>query len=107
MKQQERINKLTEIADTYGIGPQSDMMIEEMSELTKAILKQRRAEADEKGIWEAINNVVDEIADVQIMLWQIAYLYDKYVGDEIADMIEQRIDQKLDRQIERIRGAIW
>ena len=106
MKQRERDKKLIEIADTYGIGPQSDMMIEEMSELTKAILKHRRAKLGRKGIGQTINDIVDEIADVQIMLRQIIYLYDKYIDDEIADMIEQRIDQKLDRQIERIRGAV-
>jgi len=41
-------------------------------------------------------NLIEEIADVQIMLWQMEHLLN-------AD-VSTIIDQKLDRQLERIKG---
>ena len=54
----------------YGEPAQIDVAIEEMSELTKALCKVKRAR-DTAGITEASSNVVEEIADVQIMLDQL------------------------------------
>ena len=51
----------------YGEPAQIDVAIEEMSELTKALCKVKRAR-DTAGITEASSNVVEEIADVQIIL---------------------------------------
>lgn len=60
--------------------------IEEMAELTKALIKRRRmsiAEYDE-------TKIVDEIADVQIMLWQLAIIYGRYhIEDAIAAKMER------------------
>ena len=103
--------KIQKIADTYGYDAQSRQCIEEMAELTQAInkfwrkqmmcgfvsLDEIKAEetensklSDEKGY----QNLVEEIADVQIMLWQMAYL----LNADVTPIIEQ----KLDRQLERI-----
>lgn len=57
--------------ETYGSHLQEDMMIEEASELTKAILKTRRY-PDSK---EVIENVKEEMADVDIMLDQLKIIY--------------------------------
>ena len=105
--------KIQKIADTYGYDTQSRQYIEEMAELTQAInkfwrkqmmcgfvsLDEIKAEetgnsklSDEKGY----QNLVEEIADVQIMLWQMAYLLN-------ADAIPI-IEQKLNRQLERIES---
>ena len=58
---------------TYGEQPQVDMAIEEMSELTKALLKHRRNE--DMSVNRRLNNILEEIADVQIMLDQMRLLY--------------------------------
>ena len=102
---------IKKIADTYGYDAQSRQCIEEMAELTQAInkfwrkqmmcgfvsldeIKEEETEksklSDEKGY----QNLIEEIADVQIMLWQMAYL----LNADVAPIIEQ----KLDRQLERI-----
>lgn len=104
--------KIQRIADHYGYDAQSRQCIEEMAELTQAINKfwrkhmmcgfvslddikaeetEKSKLSDEKGY----QNLVEEIADVQIMLWQMAYMLN-------ADIIPI-IEQKLDRQLERIK----
>ena len=95
-------HKLRKIADFYGYDSQSRKCIEEMAELTQAINKFWFNDLDngEKSVYEihseniSIQNIKEEIADVQIMLWQLCYLLD-------LD-IETVIDYKLNRQIERI-----
>lgn len=77
------------IADHYGINNQLQIAIEEMSELTKEICKHNRK----------FNNtamLIDEIADVSIMLGQLCYLFC------ITGQVNTRIDYKLDRQLKRI-----
>ena len=99
--------KIKKIADTYGYDAQSRQCIEEMAELTQAINKMWRAKnnavnattSTEIMRYDAIflnkkKNLIEEIADVQIMLWQMEYLLN-------ADVIPI-IEQKLDRQLERI-----
>ena len=99
--------KIQKIADTYGYDSQSRQCIEEMAELTQAINKMWRAKnnavnakiSTEIMRYDAIfqnkkKNLIEEIADVQIMLWQIAYL----LNTDVTPIIEQ----KLDRQLERI-----
>ena len=61
---------------TYGEQPQVDVTIEEMSELTKAILKYRRAENKNKNEAEYLeDDIIEEIADVQIMLDQMRIIF--------------------------------
>lgn len=55
----------------YGAEAQTDMMIEEMSELTKALLKHRRKESE-----KTLDNILEEIADVQIVLDQMKLIHD-------------------------------
>ena len=78
----------------YGMGPQMDMCIEEMSELTKALLKYRRADGAE---WDkARNDIIDEIADVRIMCRQMELLF------QAEEEVEHRIDFKIERQRKRL-----
>lgn len=65
---QEQMRNLNTIVETYGNDAQEDMAIEECSELVKAILKFRRSDEKTAEMREA---VIDEIADVQIMLTQL------------------------------------
>lgn len=82
--------------DKYGIKPQMLMVIEEMSELTKAICKFFRApgylEPDE-GVIDAI---AEETADVTIMLEQLRLI----LG--INENVCEHMDQKVERLAERL-----
>lgn len=55
---------LKKAIDTYGKDKQLDMVIEEMSELTKEICKHKRGRQN-------LENIAEEIADVEIMLQQL------------------------------------
>lgn len=91
---QEQMRNLNTIVETYGNDAQEDMAIEECSELIKAILKFRRS--DEKTT-EMRDAVIDEIADVQIMLTQLGIVFNC-----VAE-VEDRIDFKINRQMGRIK----
>ena len=96
---------IVKIAENYGYDAQSRQLIEEMAELTQAINKYWRKQLEcgkrtpfaTKPDNEEWKNIVEEIADVTIMLEQIKYLL------SISDTdIERIIEQKLNRQLERI-----
>lgn len=53
--------------EKFGVEKQMDILIEEMAELTQALLKNRRKPNDTE-IW---GNVHEEFADVEIMLAQL------------------------------------
>lgn len=101
-EQEEMIRK---IAQHYGYDAQSRQCIEEMAELTQAINKYWRQGLqcgqvqypDHNGYMPmtscTYDNLVEEIVDVQIMLWQLEYLLN-------AD-VEPIIEQKISRQLER------
>lgn len=79
--------------DTYGAMEQTDMMIDEMSELTKALLKYRRAGANgtlEK--WD-LYAVLEEMADVGIMLNQMCLIYGDPTEWEIKKL--ERLEARL------------
>lgn len=92
--------KAYEIAKNYDNDNQVDILIEEMSELTKALLKNRRAQNGQidTPVGHTVQDIIEEIADVQIMLLQITFLGD--FGDDVVDVM----DYKLDRQLERIEN---
>lgn len=71
MNQEERKAILTRAVRTYGEAAQEDMAIEEMAELTKALCKARRMKSGTDAWISAVANVIEEVADVQIMLDQL------------------------------------
>lgn len=101
----DEAEKITVIADHYGYNTQSRQCIEEMAELTQSINKLWREQLgcgkygvlDVPVYCEERRNIVEEIADVQIMLYQLGYLLDSRL--EVSEMITK----KLDRQLERIK----
>lgn len=95
-------HQIITIAEHYGIEPQTDMLIEEMAELTKALLKHRRAKVAGKATGKLLSEMADEMADVKIMLEQIEYLCNRFVDDEFSWFINARMNEKLERQIKRI-----
>lgn len=84
--------KIRVIARHYGKEPQMGVAQEECAELIQAISKVRR-----KGeTVETLNNLVEEIADVNIMCAQLEELFG------VRASVALRMHQKLDRQLERI-----
>ena len=80
------------IAEHYGAGAQSMQTCEECAELIQAVSKLTR------GVTEMrISALVEEIADVRIMMSQLMELY----GIPEAE-VAALVDVKLDRQISRI-----
>ena len=92
-------------AEHYGYVAQSNQLIEECAELIQAVSKYRRAvervgepvSEDKKAI--ALDNLIEEIADVEIMLEQIKYLLNIPEDDLLAYK-----QFKIDRTKERIEG---
>lgn len=77
----------------YGERAQVDIAIEEMSELTKALLKRRRV-----GDFTSVrNNIIDEIADVLICAKQLILIY------MCPAEVQERIEYKLDRLERRMQ----
>lgn len=97
--------KIEYIADHYGWDKQYMMVVEEMSELTKAICKHRR-------MWgrnpeghlipsKERDAMLEEAADVQVMLYQAAYLL--RAEEEIGRIVEEKLDRQI-RIIEEEKG---
>ena len=78
--------------ETYGADLQKQVAIEEMSELTKEICKDFRGKANRE-------NIIEEIADVQIMLYQLMAMYN------ISDTeLSITLGLKITRLEERLKG---
>ena len=93
-KEQREICK--QALDTYGIDKQLDIAIEEMAELTKAIIKHRRY-----ATRETYENLCEETADVAIMIEQIFLStrcddVAKYATAKIA-----RLKSRLESEVEK------
>jgi NTP pyrophosphatase (non-canonical NTP hydrolase) len=69
----ERRNEIENRAiSKYGLTSQMNQCIEEMAELTKALCKVRRPNDDDRA---AHDNVIEEMADVQIMIDQMRIIF--------------------------------
>jgi NTP pyrophosphatase (non-canonical NTP hydrolase) len=103
----DEAEKIKIIAEHYGYDSQSRQCIEEMGELTQAINKfwrkqlgcgNRELPNDPEEIpmfTKEYDNLIEEMADVQVMLLQMAYL--------LKTDIQSMADIKLNRQLERIK----
>lgn len=81
--------ELKQIAEHYGYEIQSSQLIEECAELILALSKHRRAMGIGQPISDyhktaVIDNLVEEIADVEIMLEQVKYLLNISENDILA-----------------------
>ena len=86
-------DKLQMIADHYGIKEQLRQLAEECCELA--------VEANHSARKGTTVKIIEEIADVAIMMEQIIYL----AGIDRKD-IDEVIDYKLNRQLERIEKEV-
>lgn len=90
---------LKKIADYYGIENQEKQLIEEMSELNIAIIKEWRyynRYLHKKTTPEKLrDNMIEEMADVKLVLNQIIYLMS--AEKEVRDIMEQKIERQIHR----------
>ena len=86
---------LQKAIETYGVESQVDVCIEEMSELTKALIKDRRSYGNSHEAWK---NVAEEIADVKIMLEQLEMIF------ECKEKVQEQIEFKVNRLGERLEA---
>jgi NTP pyrophosphatase (non-canonical NTP hydrolase) len=78
--------------DAWGIDAQCEMIEEECMELALALQKFKRVRGSKQDKYE---NIIDEIADVTIMITQAHKIFD-------ADLIQSRIDFKMNRLKDRL-----
>jgi NTP pyrophosphatase (non-canonical NTP hydrolase) len=85
-------NIFKQAVDHFGVENQLLKLVEEMAELTQAIIK-RRLNPDEP---KYLNNMLEEVADVNILLFQITY--SDLMESEIAkDLFNMHYKRKLIR----------
>ena len=98
MTEEERNKILVRAIATYGEVSQINKAIEEMAELIKALCKFRGAEAPcEKDA--AIGNIIEEMADVQIMLDQLKIIF-KHDIEPMQRFKLQRLNKRIEWRVE-------
>ena len=88
MTTEERRALLDRAITAYGAPAQMDMAVEEMAELTKALCKIKRAQAGCE-VTAAIGNVIEEMADVQIMLDQLRLIFARSTDEVEEDKLRR------------------
>ena len=86
----------SKIIEHYGAEQQKDVLIEECAELIQATEKTRRM----KDAPDFTANMVEEMADVFIMLLQFTSIMNEYW----SKLFNVTVESKLKRQLERIEG---
>lgn len=121
---EETRKKIQKIARNYGYDAQSRQCIEEMAELTQAINKFWRKQLkcglftveEVRNYGEGVSslselkdtdgykNLVEEMVDVQITLWQLEYL----LNADTSIIIQQKLDRQMERmeKNEKIKQGI-
>lgn len=89
----ERI--MRQAIETYGVQAQCDVAIEEMAELTKAIMKIRRVANDYEKTQSALDNLLEEIADVDIMIDQLKIMWGPREVEEYRRKKLERLERRL------------
>lgn len=78
----------------FGEEMQIFVAVEEMGELLQALSKFKRHEGD-------VNNIIEEIADVEIMMQQLCLIFD--CSNDVATMKSQKIE-RLKEKIKRLEN---
>lgn len=98
-------NEKQKIAEHFGETVQMQQLVEEMSELTKAICKYARLNGQGQPIADSVTkdaveaNLVEELADVKLVLEQVIYLHD------CKDKVENIMTEKIAKVNERIQKS--
>lgn len=88
MDERERRDIMLRAIHRYGEAAQIDMAVEEMAELTKALCKVKRATPGATTT-AAVSNVIEEIADVQIMLDQLRLIFARSTDEVEEDKLRR------------------
>ena len=88
MDERERRDIMLRAIHRYGEAAQIDMAVEEMAELTKALCKVKRATPGATTT-AVIANVIEEIADVQIMLDQLRLIFSRSTDEVEEDKLRR------------------
>lgn len=99
MNQYEQTNIMIKALEHYGTDMQLLVAIEEMSELTKEIVKWQRKEKT------FCTDMLSEIADVRIMLCQLEIIFEKYRRKENAPEVDVFMAEKLKRLEQRVESS--
>ena len=98
----------TEVLDRaihkFGTLTQIDKAIEEMSELTKALIKERHARMTEEHM-QAISQVEEELADVIITLNQLIMIFGELYNAVPRKRLQGMVDYKIAKLKERLEGS--
>jgi NTP pyrophosphatase (non-canonical NTP hydrolase) len=86
---------LNDAVALWGQRTQSMILIEEMAELTQAIIKQQR----ESDVFSFTPNMLEEMVDVTIMLTQMTQTLTAKESEEFVRLFYQKI-RRLNRRIE-------
>lgn len=89
--------RLKTIADHYGLGPQLNILQEELAELIQAVSKYRRGDP---------SHIIEELADVYVMLDQITYLLQQTTNVDLGELISLHAEKKIRRQLRRIEEEL-
>lgn len=87
---QKEIDIYNRALNTYGYNAQRLMLIEEIGELLNAIAKLSRARAK-------IDDVIEELADVAIMVNQIAFYWGWSDFNTIKEIKLERLQERLNK----------
>ena len=93
-------DKIKRIANHYGLAKQQRQLAEECGELIQATSKYMRFQEESYALtvdWTYLQNVIEEIADVEVMLDEIKYLLN--INPKAIEEIKKN---KIARQLERI-----
>ena len=95
---EKRKDDIKRIANHYGLDAQLNVATEELAELIHAIARFRRYEGEDQTVISIlITGMVEEIADVDLMLTQMKHLLNA------EQRIECEMNYKIDRQLKRMK----
>ena len=97
-------DNIKRIANHYGLAKQQRQLAEECAELIQATSKYMRFQEESYALtvdWTYLQNVIEEIADVEVMLDEI-----KHLLNINPNAIEEIKKNKVDRQLERIEREV-
>lgn len=83
--QNDTKSKLNKIFNYYGRKGQEYKLVEEMAELTQAVIKNNR------------KNIIEEMADVQIVLMQLRLNLNSSESKEFVKLFNEKIERQLNR----------
>lgn len=107
--------RLVKISKYFGVEMQEEKLMEECGEVIQALAKlhgkllqiakdqtnEKEAEYDKLELDDLVGNIIEEMADVKILIDQLAYLY------EAEQELEYVTEYKLNRTINRIQNGYY